>query len=323
MVTRFGSREICDVTFKALTNGMVVGTHTFAAGQPVFVIDTATTSSMEQATTTVYAQGGRGYNRLMSWEGEKTMTFNVTDALMSPLGLKVLSGAGFADASEAKPQHIHTTIDALSNSTGVVEVTLDTLIEELGLPGTTSTVAICHDTNIKCYATVLDNNGAILDWVDTVTIASPYTATAASPAKFQLGTVTTTSNPYANKNVKLDFYVVMKDNSSKITIKPDDFGGYFYVEADTLYRNQDGKDMAATLTFPKVKIQSGFTITMAANGDPSTFDFVMDAFPAYTWFDSTQKVVCDITIVGGATNTDTSTTHTTTVDTPLTNTDKA
>lgn len=70
MVTRFGSREICDVTFKALTNGMVVGTHTFNAGQPVFVIDTATTSSMEQATTTVYAQGGRGYNRLMSWEGE-------------------------------------------------------------------------------------------------------------------------------------------------------------------------------------------------------------------------------------------------------------
>jgi hypothetical protein len=197
------------------------------------------------------------------------MTFSVTDALMSPLGLKVLSGAGFADASASKPQHIHTTIDALANSTGGVEVTLDTLVDELGLPGTTSEVAICHDSNIKCYATVLDSNGAILDWVDTVTIASPYKATSAAAAKFQLGTDTTTASSYANKNVKLDFYVVMQDNSSKITIEPDDFGGYFYVEADTLYRNQDGKDMAATLTFPKVKIQSGFTITMAANGDPS------------------------------------------------------
>ena len=92
----------------------------------------------------------------------------------------------------------------------------------------------------------------------------------------------------------------MTTGATEITVAPDDFGGYFYVEADTLYRNQDGKDMAATITFPKVKIQSGFTLTMAPNGDPSTFDFVMDAFPAYTYFDQTKKVVCDITIVSGA-----------------------
>ena len=56
MFTRFGSREICNVTFKALTARTIGGEH-FEAGQPVFVIDTATASSMEQATTTVYAMG--------------------------------------------------------------------------------------------------------------------------------------------------------------------------------------------------------------------------------------------------------------------------
>lgn len=71
MVSRFGSREICDVTFKALTQNQKVGNKEFNAGQPVFVIDTATTSSMEQASTTVYAQGGKGYNRLIAWEGEE------------------------------------------------------------------------------------------------------------------------------------------------------------------------------------------------------------------------------------------------------------
>ena len=73
MFTRFGSREICNVTFKALTARTIGGEH-FEAGQPVFVIDTATASSMEQATTTVYAQGGRGYNRLIAWEGEKKLS---------------------------------------------------------------------------------------------------------------------------------------------------------------------------------------------------------------------------------------------------------
>nr|DAD62383.1 MAG TPA: hypothetical protein [Caudoviricetes sp.] len=57
MIGRFGSREIADVTFKALIQNQKVGNKEFKAGQPVFVIDTATASNMEQASTTVYAQG--------------------------------------------------------------------------------------------------------------------------------------------------------------------------------------------------------------------------------------------------------------------------
>jgi hypothetical protein len=37
-------------------------------GQPAFHIDTAKTSTLEQATTTVYAQGGKGNNRLIAWD---------------------------------------------------------------------------------------------------------------------------------------------------------------------------------------------------------------------------------------------------------------
>ena len=66
---KFGVREICDVTFKAAAANQKVGNKVFAKYQPVFMIDTATTSSVEQATTTVYAQGGKGYARLIAWEG--------------------------------------------------------------------------------------------------------------------------------------------------------------------------------------------------------------------------------------------------------------
>jgi hypothetical protein len=55
--------------------------------------------------------------------------------------------------------------------------------------------------------------------------------------------------------------------------------------------------MPANLTFPNVKLQSGFTIAMAGTGDPSTFDFTMDAFPGYTYFDKTKKVLCVIQVV--------------------------
>lgn len=66
---KFGVREIVDVVFKATADGQKIGEKTFKKYQPVFMIDTATTSSLEQATTTVYAQGGKGYNRLIAWEG--------------------------------------------------------------------------------------------------------------------------------------------------------------------------------------------------------------------------------------------------------------
>ena len=297
MVTRFGSREICDVTFKALTNNQKVGNKEFKAGQPVFVIDTATTSNMEQASTTVYAQGGKGYNRLIAWEGEKTLTFTVTDALMSPLGLAVLTGAGLAEDADVK--HVHVTYDVAINDEGNGVITAEKLAAELGMPKN-STIEVCNDTELKPYATILDGNGAVVGWADDIELSGTNSTTLNNiievASKKPLNVKSTLG---AGKTIKLDFYVRMTTGATEITVAPDDFGGYFYVEADTLYRNQDGKDMAATITFPKVKIQSGFTLTMAPNGDPSTFDFVMDAFPAYTYFDQTKKVVCDITIVSG------------------------
>ena len=46
--------------------------------QPVLYLDTAKTSTLEGAATTVYAQGGKGNPRLIGWDGEKTLTFEMT-----------------------------------------------------------------------------------------------------------------------------------------------------------------------------------------------------------------------------------------------------
>lgn len=64
---RFGVREICNVTFRAKT-AQKIGAQTFQAGQPVLYIDTAKTSNMEAAATTVYAIGGRGNTNLIAWD---------------------------------------------------------------------------------------------------------------------------------------------------------------------------------------------------------------------------------------------------------------
>ena len=115
---KFGVREICDVVFKAKAN-VKIGNTEFKKGQPVLYIDTAKTSTVEGAATTVYATGGKGNTRLIAWEGEKTLTFTVEDALLSPVGFAILSGAGlFKDESE--DVHVHSTALAYVDNSGVI-----------------------------------------------------------------------------------------------------------------------------------------------------------------------------------------------------------
>ena len=186
MPDQYGIREVCDLEFYALgADGGKKG------ADPVFKIDTAKTSTLESATTTVYAQGGKGNPRLIAWEGERTLTFTVEDALISKEGLELLNG----------------------------DVTSD----------------------------------------------------------------------------------------DKIVIEPNKFADYYYVEAKSLMRKAvDGKDYLLTIVLPRVKIQSGFTMTMAPTGDPSTFSYVMDAFPGKVGTEEAvtadktkndlKKVLCEMTI---------------------------
>jgi hypothetical protein len=102
---------------------------------------------------------------------------------------------------------------------------------------------------------------------------------------------------YNNCVVLVDYYVEKTTGAQQIEITPDKFGGNYYLEASTLFRDTNGVDMPAECIIPNCKIPSNFTFTMASSGDPSTFTFTMDAFPDYTRFDKTKKVLAAIQII--------------------------
>lgn len=272
---KFGVREICDVVFKAKST-VKIGNKLFKKGQPVLYIDTAKTSTTEGAATTVYATGGKGNTRLIAWEGEKTLTFTVEDALLSPMGFAILSGAGLLKGTEQEEVHVHTTSTAYSDE-NVIDLT-----DALG-----KTEKICATAPI--FAVVAEADGSITGEVIESLVVS-------EDGKKLLGDIP------AGITVFVDFYVTKPASAiSELQIDAENFAGYYYVEASTLFRRQnDGVDMPAELTFPNVKIQSNFTFTMASTGDPSTFTFTMDAFPGYTYFNPTRKVLCAMQIVDDA-----------------------
>jgi hypothetical protein len=105
---KFGVREICDVVLKAKST-QKIGNKIFYKGEPVIYFDTLKTSTVEGAATTVYAQGGRGNARLVSWEGERTVTFTMEDALISAEGFAILSGAGLIEPKGNSTIKVHVT----------------------------------------------------------------------------------------------------------------------------------------------------------------------------------------------------------------------
>ena len=300
---KFGVREICEVVLKAKAT-QKVGNKIFYANEPVCYFDTLKTSSMEGAATTVYAQGGVGNSRLIAWEGERTVTFTMEDALISPEGFMILSGAGLIDASTDTPIYQHVTENIDSS-----EVVVDTDEIRINL----SKQPFLPEEAIEHYAYVMFKKN------DEI-ISEPYIPVHETPNENADGTYTIripkedvpgrkdeNVQPFAGANglpaktefdsVLVDYYVEQKSNAQQIDITPDKFGGNYYLEASTLFRDTNGVDMPAEFIIPNCKIQSNFTFTMASTGDPSTFTFTMDAFPDYTRFNHKKKVLAAIQII--------------------------
>lgn len=322
---KFGVREICNVVLKA-KNTQKVGKRIFYANEPVIYFDTLKTSGLEGTGSTVYAQGGRGNSRLVAWEGERNVTFTMEDALISPEGFMILSGAGLLDASEGKPvyQHITETID--KNESGYGEdgelvkrvdlsewsegsKTLKIYVKEkpympLNEAGNFAYVMFVLNGEIvsepyipmkpqseEDAAPIMIDNVA---YFPIIVMAHDIYEAGHDGESYEVDTII---DGLSFDSFIVDYYTAKTAGAKQLEIRPDKFAGNYYLEADTLFRTEDGEDLAAEFVIPNCKIQSNFNFTMAASGDPSTFTFTMDAFPDYTRFDHSHKVLCAIQII--------------------------
>lgn len=291
-MAQYGIRDITDLVLKARTR-VKIGNQTFQPGQPVVYFTTAQTATLEGAATQVYAQGGHGYPRLIAWEGERTVTLTLTEALISPESFAVLSGALRSDASVNNKQYMPTWFEAPIQADGTVVLDLDTCGDD-------------HDIIVNSvypmFGVVLDDSGAMsihlgeqAGLAGVTPNCDVYTVTRDN----KLAITFPNAKKYVGRVVRVDCYVEKSAGVTSLDVTAEDFSGNFYAEALTFFREQTtGIDMPVALIFPNVKVQSNFTLTMSATGDPSTFDFVMDCFPAYVKGDSTHKVFFKTMIAG-------------------------
>ena len=316
---KYGVRDVVDVVLRA-KGTMDLGNKRFYKNEPVLYFDTLTTSTLEGASTTVYAQGGKGNARLMAWEGERTVTFTMEDALISPESLSILTGAGLIEASEDAPVYQHivesTDIGVFSGSGDTATVTLSIDKEPFlpipDAPGNAvenenyACVMFTYDGEIISEPYIVNQNAGVPAEVDGKynIVINPHDCNFGKNCHDGEGLTKGTYVPgdleqdYGRANGAIvDYYTPVKSGAKQIEIDAEKFAGSYYLEGSTLWRDTNGVDHPAEFIIPNCKIQSNFTFTMAATGDPSTFTFTMDAFPDYTRFDHTHKIFAAIQVM--------------------------
>ena len=261
ILDRYGIKEVADVTFYKINDD---GT----PGAPVLFLDTLKVSTIEQTAEQVDARGGKGNPKLITWDYGKEITVNIEDALFSPKSMSIMLGDG--SVAKATQQDIsHTAVIRVGSDGKIPEFfTADVYDSELGSArkkiyvagGTTPANMIPLSSSGITLKTAVSETGVVID--SNLTASEMSAAAAASTSPFS-----------AHAGEKLFITYTVKATTKTITISGDSFPGTYYVTGDTYSRSDvDGRDQFFQFIIPKAKLQAQNTITLQAEGDPSTFN---------------------------------------------------
>lgn len=202
---------------------------------PVLYLDSLKVSTIEQTAENVSARGGKGNPELITWDYNKEITVTLEDALYSMKSMGVM----FGDDNVG------------DNKTGVADL-YKTIYVNAASGMTTSAIIDLFDKKPNA----------------TYEIAAIYKAGTTEAA---IATGSTASISEAGQyfvSAKLTGGAV----NGRIEISPNTFPGMYHVQGDTYGRSETtGEDELFIFIIHKAKILSEVTLTMEAEGDPSTF----------------------------------------------------
>lgn len=207
-------------------------------GAPVLYLDTLKVSTTEQTAENTSARGGKGNAELVMWDYGKEINVTLEDALFSAKSMAIMYGID--------PDEDTTDFAAVNKITKTVNVSA---IQVSGEDVIVSTAAgdIKIPTEVKFYDSKAKEVTA-----EGATAKAKYEAAKATAA-------------YATFDINVE--------GQEIVISAEKFPGTYYVTGDTYARSEDtGEDEFFQFIIPKAKVLSEVTLTMEAEGDPSTFN---------------------------------------------------
>lgn len=255
-VGKFGAKEVLNVTL-----------YDMATDDPVIFFDTLKTSSLEITSEKVYARGGRGNSKLITWEIDKEGTLSIEDALLSPKSLELLSGHKTTVGAQTLQMRQKTEYDTSGEfpvDKGEYYPLTCTSAGVINLAYTPTEAA----TQIKVYLDE-DDCGEKLDMTGATLAGNILTLGSNAIAKA------------GGKKVVVYYHFKSADETESYLITADKFAGTYKMVGDTVVRNlKTGKDEPFQVVVPNLKWTSNLTLDLSAEGDPAPTSFECEVMKA-------------------------------------------
>ena len=268
---KYGIKEVANVYFEALDDDLAAGVY---AGDIVLFLDTLKVSTIETTAENVDATGGWGNPKLITWDYGKEITVTLEDALMSLESLRFMLGGAIKRPTAQDAVIVRHTEEVVCGASGVVPKPKD------HLTGTTLTPTATYGHPIRLINLT---TGARTQLVVTQEAGTPITIDGSHAIDFTNPKMLPNETSYTKATAYGDHIRIFweevitsetgTETAIEVTISPDTFPGTYRVVGDTFMRSEKtGKDEPFQFIIGKAKVLSEVTITLEAEGDPSTFE---------------------------------------------------
>lgn len=274
---KYGIKEVANVYFEALEDDPKSNVY---KGDIVLFLDTLKVSTIETTAESTDATGGWGNPKLITWDYGKEITLTLEDALISLESLRfMMGGAIHRGSSEGDQVTVHHSEEVVCGANGVVPKPKDhiTGAEYTVAASTTSPVRLINlTTGVRTQLTSGTIDGdSVINFVNEAMLGTTTDEQTEETTAVSVATK-------AGDRLRIFWTETFKqasdeDKAVEVTISPDTFPGTYRVVGDTFMRSQaTGKDEAFQFVIGKAKVLSEVTITLEAEGDPSTFEMTLN-----------------------------------------------
>lgn len=249
--TKFGAKEVMDVIL-----------YDMSTNKPTIFFDTLKTSSIEVTSEKVYARGGKGNAKLITWELNKEGKLTIEDALLSPKSLELISGVATVIGS----QTVHMRQTTIYDTSGTIPVDKGELypliaspsgvIELAYVPKEAASGILVYEIDHDCGTPIVMTNATLTGKTLTVPAA-------------------------ADKKIVVYYTFTSGAATETYVIDSSHFSGTYKLVGNTVIRNREtGKDEAFQVVIPNLKWSSNLNLDFSAEGDPTPTSFECEIMKA-------------------------------------------